>query len=501
MSDSSFKLNMLKMLSFGIAAALAASITFSVPGIEGGVSDPREIIALIGIVYLSHGIYAVGLGLLAALGGPYDNLLTTIVMHITAIPCAWVFLSIIKKRIKNLSILGVTWFCFILVLYIAVFSSVFVFSELLFGHIELSNAGYVFKAFITGVKFEAVLTALITALAITIISVLKREKESLRLAFEALKESEERFKSLAEELPVAVFETDLNIQVTYANRKAVESFGYSTEEMLGGLNGLELFVPEDRDRVRQNVSGRIQGKIGQVNEYQALRKDGSTFLIMSYSSQIIQGGKVTGVRGFLVDITEREQAVEKHLQSITQTAEQHEYQAHHHPLTGLPNRLLLYARLEHSIQHVKREKEHGAVLFLDLDDFKKINDSLGHSAGDMVLKEVAQRLQRHSREVDTVAHLGGDEFVIVLQSAHSVRDAESRAQQILETLSEPILYGEKGLHVSVSIGIAEFDGDCDSIEDLLECADVAMYKAKEAGKNCCQLYSSDFTAATIKKVI
>ncbi len=488
------------MISFGIAAALAASITFSIPGIEGGVSDPREIIALIGIVYLSHGIYAVGLGLLAALGGPYDNLLTTIVMHITAIPCAWVFLSIIRKRIKNLPVLGVTWFCFILVLYIAVFSSAFVLSELLFGHIELSNAGYVFKAFIAGVKFEAVLTALITALAITMISVLKREKESLRTAFAALKESEERFKSLAEELPVAVFETDVNVRVTYANRKTLESFGYSADELLGS-NGLELFIPEDRDRVRQNVAGRIQGETSQVNEYQALRKDGSIFLIMSYSNQIIQGGKVTGVRGFLVDITEREQAVEKHLQSITQTAEQHEYQAHHHPLTGLPNRLLLYARLEHSIQHVKREKEQGAVLFLDLDDFKKINDSLGHSAGDMVLKEVAQRLQRHSREVDTVAHLGGDEFIIVLQSAHSVQDAECRAQQILETLSEPILCGEKRLHVSVSIGIAEFDGDCNSIEDLLEHADVAMYKAKAAGKNCYQHYSSDFTAATIEKMI
>jgi len=498
-SDSSFKINMFKMISFGIAAALAASITFSIPGIEGGVSDPREIIALIGVVYLSHGIYAVGLGLLAALGGPYDNLLTTIVMHITAIPCAWVFLSIVKKRIKNLPVLGATWFCFILILYTAVFSSAFVLSELLLEHIDLSNAGYVFKAFIAGVKFEAILTAIITALAITMIFILKREKENLRISIAALRESEERFKSLAEELPVAVFEADVNVRVTYANRKTLESFGYSADEVLGS-NGLELFVPEDRDRLRQNIANRIEGEIAGISEYQAVRKNGSTFLIMSYSDKIIRDGKPAGIRGFLVDITERKQAEDKQIQSLTQTAEQHEYQAHHHPLTGLPNRLLLYARLEHSIQHVKREKERGAVLFLDLDDFKKINDSLGHSAGDMVLKEVAQRLQRHSREVDTIAHLGGDEFIIVLQSARSVQDAEGRAQQILETLSEPILYGEKGLHVSVSIGIAE-DGDCDSIEDLLGHADAAMYKAKKSGKNCYQLYSSDFTAATIEKVI
>lgn len=479
---------------------MAASITFSVPGIEGGVSDPREIITLIGIVYLSQGIYAVGLGFLAALGGPYDNLLTTIVMHVTAIPCAWVFLSIIKKRMKNLPLLGVTWFFFVLILYIAIFSSVFVLAEFLLGRIELSNVGYVFKTFIAGVKFEAVLTAIITALAITVIFVLKREKESLRKAFEALRESEERFKSLAEELPVAVFEADVHVRVTYANRKTLESFGYSADELLG-TNGLELFVPEDRDRLRRNIANRIEGEVAGVSEYQAIRKNGSTFLIMSYSDKIIRDGKPVGIRGFFVDITERKLAADKQIQSITQTAEQHEYQAHHHPLTGLPNRLLLHARLEHSIQHVKREKEHGAVLFLDLDDFKKINDSWGHSAGDMVLKEIAQRLQRQSREVDTVAHFGGDEFVIVLQSAHSVQAAEGRAQQILDTLSAPILYGEKGLHVSVSIGIAEFGGDCDSIEELLEHADVAMYKAKESGKNCYRLYSSDFTAATIEKVV
>ena len=487
------------MVLFGAAAALAAFITFSIPGVEGGVSDPREIIALIGIVYLSHGIYAVGLGFLAALGGPYDNLLTTIIMHVTAIPLAWIFLKIIKTRIKTLPAFGGIWFFFILVLYVSVFSSSFVVSELLLGHIEFSNVVQVFKSFVVGVKFEAILTATITALTLTMIFVLKREKESLRVAFEVLQESEKRFKDLADELPVAVFETDLNIQVTYVNRKTVEIFGYSAEEMLGGLNGLELFIPEDRDRVKQNVSGRIQGETSEVNEYQALRKDGSTFTIMSYSNQIIRDGKVAGVRGFLVDITEREQVAEKHLQSITQAAEQHEYQAHHNPLTGLPNRLLLYARLEHSIQHVKREGKRGAVLFLDLDDFKKINDSWGHSAGDMVLKEVARRLQEHSREVDTVAHLSGDEFIIVLQSAHSVRDAEVRAQQILETLCKPISYGQKELNVSVSIGIVEFDGDCDSIEDLLKHADVAMYKAKESGKNCYQVYYSNLTNVAVEK--
>ncbi len=483
----SFKSNLIRMVLFGIASASAAFIRFSIPGIEGGVSDPREIIALIGIVFLSHGIYAIGLGFLAALGGPYDNLLTTIIMHITALPLAWIFLKNVKNRIKSLPIFGGIWFSFVLFLYLLVFSFSFILSELLLGHIDFSSTVHVFKTFVVGVRFEAILTATITAMAITMIFLSTREKESLRVAFEALEESEKRFKNLAEELPIAVFEADLDMQVTYANRNALETFGYSVDEILSGLNGFELFVLEDRDRLIQNISDRILGKVSEANEYQALRKNGSTFSVMSHSKQIIQDGKVVGIRGFVVDITERKQA-----------AEQHEYQAHHHPLTGLPNRLLLYARLEHSIQHVKREGTRGSVLFLDLDNFKNINDSWGHNAGDIVLKEVAKRLQGHSREVDTVAHLSGDEFIIVLQSTHSIQDTIVRAQQILKDLQKPIIFGAEELNVSVSIGIAEFFGDDNNIEDLLRNADAAMYKAKENGKNCYQLYSPIFADTAIE---
>ncbi|MEA3544416.1 MAG: EAL domain-containing protein [Thermodesulfobacteriota bacterium] len=194
-------------------------------------------------------------------------------------------------------------------------------------------------------------------------------------------------------------------------------------------------------------------------------------------------------------------AVFSDISAIKQAAEKLEYQAHYQPLTGLPNRLLLYARLEHSIQHVKREKERGAVMFMDLDNFKKINDSLGHSAGDEVLKEVAVRLQEHSREVDTVAHLSGDEFVIVLQSIRTVHDAIARAQQILDSLQKPFKVGEYELYISGSIGIAEFFGEGEDVDSLLKNADSAMYKAKEGGKNGYQIYSSDLTEDAIEKVL
>ncbi|MBW2187214.1 MAG: EAL domain-containing protein, partial [Deltaproteobacteria bacterium] len=184
-----------------------------------------------------------------------------------------------------------------------------------------------------------------------------------------------------------------------------------------------------------------------------------------------------------------------------QAMQQLKHLAHHHPLTGLPNRLLLSARLEHSIQFAKRANLHGAVLFLDLDNFKKINDSLGHSAGDKILKIVAARLQKHGRDVDTVAHLSGDEFVIILQSIHSIQDAIARAQKIIRSMRSSFTVDGYELFTSCSIGIIEFDGTCSSIEDLLKNADAAMYEAKNKGKNCYQLYSTKLTDLAMEKIV
>lgn len=198
----------------------------------------------------------------------------------------------------------------------------------------------------------------------------------------------------------------------------------------------------------------------------------------------------TVVHSIMRDISERKQAMK-----------QLKHQAHHHSLTGLPNRLLMKARLEHSIQYAKRENSHGAVLFMDLDNFKKINDSLGHGAGDEVLKVVATRLQEHSREVDTIAHLSGDEFVIILQSIRSIEDAISKAQQIIDSMQQPFMVNNYELFITCSIGIANFDGDCDGMGNLLKNADTAMYEAKDNGKNCYHVYSEQLTETAMKKVL
>ena len=157
--------------------------------------------------------------------------------------------------------------------------------------------------------------------------------------------------------------------------------------------------------------------------------------------------------------------------------------ASHDGLTGLPNRLLLMERLDQLIRLFHRESRHIAMMFLDLDGFKKVNDTLGHSVGDEVLKTVATRLSGLLRPSDTVARLGGDEFVILLDSPQSNESVAQIGTRIIAVLNEPMLFGEVEARVGTSIGIAVFKDETDSAEALLKRADGAMYVAKAAGKN------------------
>ncbi len=156
--------------------------------------------------------------------------------------------------------------------------------------------------------------------------------------------------------------------------------------------------------------------------------------------------------------------------------------AHHDALTGLPNRLLLDARLEHTLERCNRTKGQAAVLFMDLDGFKDVNDAFGHDEGDLVLIQIAERFQQSVRAIDTVARLGGDEFVIILDQVNSVDDACEVADRVLKAMSTPIDVEDRHHNVGVSIGISTYPEDALDGHDLLRRADVAMYAAKKAGK-------------------
>lgn len=185
---------------------------------------------------------------------------------------------------------------------------------------------------------------------------------------------------------------------------------------------------------------------------------------------------------------EREQAKQRIIQMAT-----------HDVLTGLPNRYLLQDRLKQVLAHDRRTQEQAAVLFVDLDHFKIINDTLGHATGDLLLREVAARLNANIRTEDTAARHGGDEFIILLQNITGSQEAKLVAQKILNELIRPFHIRGKELHIGGSIGIAMFPSDGDDVETLLRCSDIAMYYAKKSGRNNYQFFSPEMNQKMAEK--
>lgn len=219
--------------------------------------------------------------------------------------------------------------------------------------------------------------------------------------------------------------------------------------------------------------------IGYDLELPALRGDGSAMRINARGEAVRNArGEVVGLRGTVQDITER-----KH-------ADHMEYQAHHDVLTGLPNRLLLVSLLEHALEAGKRHHSQVAVLYFDLDHFKAVNDTLGHTAGDELLQKVALRLVAHVRDMDTLARLGGDEFVAVLEDVEGPEGAAKVAREFVRLLNQPfVMASGQEACIGGSVGIAMFPSDGDNAEILLQRADAALYRAKAAGRNTHRFHS------------
>ncbi len=174
------------------------------------------------------------------------------------------------------------------------------------------------------------------------------------------------------------------------------------------------------------------------------------------------------------------------------------YLAEHDPLTGLPNRSLLRDRLTQALVCAQRYGRRGALMFLDLDDFKQINDSLGHFVGDALLQSTAQRLQRNVRGSDTVGRQGGDEFVVLLSEIGAPNDAVLLAQKLLQAMAEPHDICGQHLHVGTSIGISIFPDDANTLETVMRNADRAMYAAKSSGRNALRLFSAENRIPTME---
>lgn len=304
-----------------------------------------------------------------------------------------------------------------------------------------------------------------------------------------LAQSEERYRLTFNHAAVGLAQTDTDGRITKINQKLCAVLGYERDELLG-MQFPQLTHPEDRADAQVMTYRVLDGELESYSkERRYLHKDGRIIWTNATVSCLREDNARVGLIVVLEDISGR-----KHMEDELVRL------AGHDALTGLPNRVLLQDRLSKALARARRSGQQVAVMYLDLDRFKHVNDSQGHAAGDAMLAEAARRLTRSIRETDTVARLGGDEFVVVLEGLDDSRAATARAQSILRALADPFVYKGRELYTGASIGIALYPKDGDETDDLLKHADSAMYQAKEAGRNNVQFYTPELNAQHIRRL-
>ena len=277
----------------------------------------------------------------------------------------------------------------------------------------------------------------------------------------------------------AIISKSLEGIVTSWNPAAQTMFGYTAQEMLG--QNISRLLPLDRKNEHTKVLSRVRAG-EHVAHYETVRrcKDGRVLHVSVSISPILDSfGRITGASMIARDISERIQMEEK----LQQQRVQLQHIAHFDSLTDLPNRVLLSDRLRQGLLQAKRRNHLLAVLYLDLDGFKQINDLHGHAIGDAILLAVSRRILSTMRDADTLARIGGDEFVAVLTDVHSTTDCAQLLQRILLACAMPIALGEIRVQISASIGCTLYPTDNTDADLLIRHADHAMYRAKRAGKN------------------
>lgn len=269
-----------------------------------------------------------------------------------------------------------------------------------------------------------------------------------------------------------------------------ELIGKNDFEMPWGKTEAQLYRDDDLS-VMNGLEKRINIEESQTDE------EGHVITLLTSKVPLIDDSGTIGVLGTYVDITQQRNTEDE----LKKQKDILYYQAHHDSLTGLPNKVLFNDRLEKAIEAAKRNNTKIALLFIDLDHFKEINDSLGHNFGDEILRNVSNRLREVMRDKDTISRFGGDEFIVVLEELSQVQDASLIANKILDSLSKAIIIGDNTLYVPCSIGISIYPDDGVSTQNLLKFADSAMYKAKDEGRNNYQYYNSTMTELAFERVL
>jgi len=303
----------------------------------------------------------------------------------------------------------------------------------------------------------------------------------------AILEAKERMEQLYRVIPSAIFTVDAQGTITSFNKKAEEVTGYAAQEVLG--EKCTIFAMNTCagkcGLFAKDVPKPIMGK-----ECVIKRKDGAERTLAKNADLIRDmNGNITGGVESFEDITER-----KKIEEILN------YMAYYDTLTGLPNRMLFINRLDLAVSQAHRNREMLTVMFLDLDNFKTINDTLGHPVGDQLLQDVSERLESCLRKDDIIARIGGDEFTILSLRSGSISDGSEIAKKIMQALKPPFDLGGHEIHVTTSIGISVYPYNGKDSHTLLKNADAALYRAKELGRNNYQFYDTSMNAKAAEKL-
>lgn len=309
------------------------------------------------------------------------------------------------------------------------------------------------------------------AVAYLLAAMLRRQHRLI----DALAASERRFRILVEQIPVGVLRVSADGRITYVSPHARALLGCDGDECVGDLDSvLERFVSHaDRSRAALEVTRALQSTEPWSIECRVLRRSGEPAWIRFDARPVLD--ELAGATCWLVSLIEQS--------GEEQLTRELARRAFHDPLTGVHNRSSFMDRLQHAMARLRRSGARVAVLFLDLDDFKVVNDSFGHRVGDRLLQVVAERLVSVLRPHDTVARLGGDEFVLLLDDLEDEGQARTVAERILERVTAPIDLGGQPVYLTTSIGIAVTDDPWLDPDELLRRADLSMYEAKRAGRN------------------
>jgi diguanylate cyclase (GGDEF)-like protein/PAS domain S-box-containing protein len=298
-------------------------------------------------------------------------------------------------------------------------------------------------------------------------------------AEEALRDSEARYRTLVESSPDAIM-IEQEGRIVFANGAAARLFGADRPEALLGRALLTLVAPSHRAEAARAMQDLAQGTESHVVEEQALRLDESTVDVAVTRLPFHYQGRPA------IQVVARDISESKRLQT------QLKHLATHDALTGLPNRVLLMDRLSQALAYARHNHQRFMVALIDLDRFKWVNDSMGHEAGDQLLRVVSERILACMRQSDTVARIGGDEFVVLFQNYELVEQAVAALNRVVSRVSEPVLMDSgREIDISCSVGCSSYPDDGLDSEDLLRAADAAMYQAKQSGRNNLQIFNAE----------